>query len=80
MDTSNAGPATITYTIEDAEGNFATATRTVNVLDKKPPEITLLGANKLEINQGDTYIDQNPDVNALDNVDGNISDQVQSTG
>ena len=60
LDTSNAGPATITYTIEDAEGNFATATRTVNILDTTPPEITLLGANPMEINQGTTYIDPNP--------------------
>ena len=37
LDTSNAGPATITYTISDAEGNSATATRTVNVLDTTPP-------------------------------------------
>ena len=81
LDTSNAGPATITYTIEDAEGNSATATRTVNVLDTTPPEITLLGANPLEINQGTTYIDPNPAANVSDNFDGPIlSSQVQSTG
>ncbi|MFL2586147.1 MAG: immunoglobulin-like domain-containing protein, partial [Flavobacteriaceae bacterium] len=69
LDTSNAGPATITYTISDAEGNSATATRTVNILDTTPPEITLLGANPLEINQGTTY--NEPGATVTDNVDGN---------
>ena len=56
LDTSNAGPATITYTISDAEGNSATATRTVNILDTEAPVISLLGANQLIINQGtNTY-------------------------
>jgi hypothetical protein len=78
LDTSNAGPATITYTIEDAEGNFATATRTVNILDTEAPVISLRGANPLEINQGVTFID--PGFTASDNVDGDVINDVIVSG
>ena len=40
VDTNTVGTYTITYSASDAAGNTSTATRTVNVVDTTPPEIT----------------------------------------
>ncbi|RLJ17091.1 hypothetical protein DJ030_15095 [bacterium endosymbiont of Escarpia laminata] len=73
------GTYVVTYDVSDAAGNAAIPlTRTVNVEDNTAPDITLLGANPLNLSVGDTYTD--PGVTALDNVDGNITGNIVVAG
>ena len=45
--------------------------------DTEPPTITLLGENPLRILQGERFVD--PGAEAIDNVDGNITDRIETT-
>ena len=56
------------YTVTDASDNSTSVTRTVNVVDTTPPEVTLLGdaTVTVEADQGGTYVDA--DVSATDNA------------
>jgi hypothetical protein len=77
VDTSTAGSYTVTYSVEDASGNSATATRTVIVqamADTVPPEITLVGAATVTVPLGVIYTDAG--ATATDNVDGDITDRI----
>ena len=66
---------TVTYNVSDAAGNPATqVTRTVNVVDTTPPEITLVGSDSLDVEFGSTYIDAG--ATASDNVDGDITGNI----
>ncbi|MCF6364408.1 MAG: DUF5011 domain-containing protein [Gammaproteobacteria bacterium] len=82
VDTANVGAYVVTYDVSDAAGNPATqVTRTVNVAvvtDTVPPEITLLGADPLNLLVGDSYTD--PGTTALDNVDGDITSNIVVAG
>ena len=55
VDTNTLGTYTITYSATDAAGNTSTATRTVNVVDTTPPEVTLIGEDIVTVELGDTY-------------------------
>ena len=57
VDTNIVGIYTITYSVSDASGNQATATRTVNVVDTTDPVITVLGDNPKTIEVGSNYND-----------------------
>ena len=57
VDTSTVGTYTITYSATDLDGNTATATRTVNVVDTTPPVITLTGNASVTVELGSTYTD-----------------------
>lgn len=78
------GTYKITYTVVDASGNSATAVRVVNIVGKKSkvdrvrPAISLSGGSPNIIIQGTPYIE--PDVSAIDNVDGNITINVKIKG
>ncbi|MCA1902393.1 MAG: DUF5011 domain-containing protein, partial [Candidatus Hydrogenedens sp.] len=72
----SVGEYTLTYTAADDAGNTATATRTVQVVDTKPPVITLKGEAKIEINKGETFTD--PGATAIDECQGDV--QVTVTG
>ncbi len=68
VDTSTLGTYIITYTATDAAGNTSTATRTVNVVDTTPPEITITGDNPASVELGGTYTDAGATATDLDTV------------
>ena len=57
VDTNVVGTNTITYTATDYDGNTATATRTVNVVDTTKPAVTVSGSATVTHELGDTYTD-----------------------
>jgi hypothetical protein len=58
VNTAAVGSYTITYNVNDGHGNAATpVTRTVNVVDKTAPVITLNGEAVVTIECGSTYAD-----------------------
>lgn len=64
----------IYYTVKDSSGNIATAERTVIFDDNQAPKITLNGEQEITIALGEVFDD--PGVNAVDNVDGNLTQKV----
>ena len=57
VDTNTVGSYTITYSATDKNGNTATATRTVNVVDTTAPVITITGDNPATVELGGSYTD-----------------------
>ena len=55
VDTSTVGTYTITYSATDLDGNSASATRTVNVVDTTAPVVTVTGDNPATVELGGTY-------------------------
>ncbi|WP_299115472.1 immunoglobulin-like domain-containing protein [uncultured Winogradskyella sp.] len=79
VNTSIAGMYTVTYSVSDAAGNNASATRTVTVNpDTTAPVITLNGASTINLNVGDAYNEQG--ATATDNIDGNLTSSIVTTG
>lgn len=68
----------IYYSVTDSSGNTETAERTIKYDDPIAPELTLIGENKITINQGDTYIEKG--ASAIDNCDGNITEKIVISG
>ena len=85
---SNAkGVYTVNYTVEDAGGNTARATRTVLINEREAPPpppsvptVTIVGSNPiiLHLDSGTPYTEQGAIAN--DEADGDISKNVQITG
>ena len=71
------GTYKVIYTVDYLE-KTATAERTVNVIDKEPPEITLTDGEEITIRPGSKYED--PGVTAVDDSDGDVSDKVTAKG
>lgn len=71
------GTYTITYTVDYLD-KTARETRTVNVIDKEPPEITLTGGDSLSVRPMSKFKD--PGVEAVDDSDGDVTDQITSKG
>jgi subtilisin-like proprotein convertase family protein len=76
VNTSLAGNYTVTYSVSDAAGNAANASRTVTVVnmgsgDTTPPTVTLLGANPQTIERGSAYTELG--ATAADNIDGDLT-------
>ncbi|MBT8246026.1 MAG: DUF5011 domain-containing protein [Winogradskyella sp.] len=74
-----AGTYVVIYSVSDAAGNNASATRTVTVNpDTTAPVITLNGASTINLNVGDTYNEQG--ATATDNIDGNLTSSIVTIG
>ncbi|SHN23391.1 immunoglobulin-like domain-containing protein [Gracilibacillus kekensis] len=78
VDISQLGTYEIIYSVEDSSGNVATVTRKVYVVDTEQPVITLNGEKELTIEVGDQYVETGAE--ATDNLDGNISDELEIVG
>nr|WP_246594254.1 immunoglobulin-like domain-containing protein [Evansella tamaricis] len=72
------GEYSLVYTVTDNAGNEGDATRVVRVVDTTAPIITLDGANPLSLDVGSPFVE--PGYSAVDNLDGNLTDQVEVTG
>ena len=57
VDTNTVGTYTITYTATDKDGNTATATRSVSVVDTTQPVVSVTGDNPATTELGGTYTD-----------------------
>ena len=66
------------YTVKDSSGNETTVERQIVRTDLTPPTITLEGDASITINAGSAYED--PGYTASDNIDGDITGQVQIEG
>jgi len=76
VDTHVPGVYTVTYSVTDPSGNTTTATRTVEVVDTTPPEITIAGDPFVTIYCGAGWTD--PGATAVDLCDGTLSVSVDS--
>ena len=71
------GTYKVIYTVEYLN-KTATKERTVNVIDKEPPELTLTEGESISLHPGEKFED--PGIVAIDDSDGDISDKVASKG
>ncbi len=76
LDANTPGSYTLTYTATDPSGNFASATRTVQVNDTIAPQITLVDAAMMTIECHGSFTD--PGATATDTCAGVV--QVTTTG
>ncbi len=78
VDSSVVGTYTITYDVQDSSDNKAVQiSRVVHVVegnDSVPPLIELLGQSTVDIQKGDSYIDEG--ATATDNRDGNLTENI----
>ena len=65
---------TVTYRIDDPNGNFATTTRTVIVQDTVAPVITIIGDSSLTLERYANYVDAG--ATALDSYDGDLTSSI----
>ncbi len=86
VNTATLGTYTRTYSATDSAGNVGTATRTIIVqsasppppVDNQSPVVTLIGQTTKSISLNATYTEDG--ATAIDNVDGNLTSQLQITG
>ena len=71
------GTYTITYTVNYLN-KTASKTRTVNVIDREPPEITITDGASVSVQLMGEYKD--PGATAVDDSDGDVTDQITSRG
>jgi hypothetical protein len=71
VDPAVVGTYTKTYSVTDASGNAATATRTVKVSDTRAPRIALVGDASVSIPAGGTFVD--PGATASDDCSGPLA-------
>lgn len=76
VNTNAIGTYSLVYSATDNAGNTGTKTRTVNVTDQTPPDITLAGAAFITIAHGSVFSD--PGATATDAIDGSVT--VTKTG
>ncbi|QDI92057.1 DUF5011 domain-containing protein [Salicibibacter halophilus] len=81
LDTSEAGEYTVTYSVENSEGESASVEREVIVIDEEEdpapePEIDLIGEDPLEIDVGEDFADVDPGAEATEEEDGDLTDDI----
>lgn len=75
IDTTKLGNQKVIYEVKNIFGITKKSIRTVKVVDKIPPVITLEGESEIELKLGEKYID--PGYKMIDNVEGDISKKVK---
>ena len=78
VNVNTPGDYILTYSVTDSSNNTATITRTVRVIDNVAPVITLIGAPTFNIPLGGSYTD--PGATASDNVDGDLTSAIVTSG
>ena len=71
------GTYTVVYRVEYLD-KTAEETRTVNVVDKEPPELTLTEGEHITVRTASKFKD--PGATAVDDSDGDVTDQITSKG
>ena len=67
----------VTYQVTDSSGNPASAERQIPIFDQEPPELTLIGGDRVELPMGLEFAD--PGYVAIDKKDGDLTDRVTVT-
>ena len=76
VDTATLGSYVVTYDVVDSSGNAAVqVTRTVDVVDTRPPVITLLGSSPVTVEAGSAAT-SDAGATAFDDVDGDITGSI----
>jgi len=81
FNTTTTGTFTISYSVSDAAGNTASVDRTLIIIataDTTNPVITITGSSTINLTVGDTFTD--PGATATDDVDGDITSSITTTG
>ena len=68
----------VTYTVVDSSGNPTSVQREITYFDPTPPELVLLGGEEITIPCGTIFED--PGFTALDNADGDMTEEVAIEG
>ncbi len=66
------------YTVEDSSKNVGTVTRTIKLVDKEKPEISLNGESTMYLKLNAKYSEQG--AKATDEIDGDLTDKIEVTG
>lgn len=77
LNDQKVGTYTVTYKVDYLD-KTAEETRTVNVIDKEPPQITLTGGDAITVRPMSKFKD--PGAEAVDDSDGDVTDQIKATG
>ena len=78
VDMNTTGTYVLTYSVADAAGNEANASRTVTVVDTTNPVLTLLGDANMSQAKDSAWVD--PGATASDSLDGNLTSSITITG
>ena len=78
VDVNATGTYLLNYSVADAAGNTATATRTVTVFDTTAPALTLLGDANMTHAKNTAWVD--PGATASDSLDGNLTSSITIIG
>jgi hypothetical protein len=78
VDANTIGSYMLTYSVADRDGNTATATREVDVVDSLPPALTLLGASPMALPLGRAFVE--PGATAYDAHDGDLTARIVVKG
>ncbi len=78
VNTATLGDYTLTYTVKDSSENTAEISRVIHVVDTIAPEITLAGRKNYNLLVGQNYSE--PGYQAVDALDGDITDKVSVSG
>lgn len=78
VDTSKLGTYKLTYSVTDSSSNKVTRTRTVKVVDKEVPSITLKGKKRMVVKVNGKF--NEPGYSSYDNYDKDLTNNVKVTG